>query len=210
MPLSGVTFQGESEEVFATVGCDPRGQLLVWDTRTDGSRPVVRGALGCIRGSKAPYLCVASQPFTPEVFACGASTGEVLVWDVRTGVPLHELEAQDESSAGGGSWGVAFHPRSPRHLFSCSGTGVLTKWYVPPEGQAPRPAAGGGGGREGVVGGGWGDGGWESLRGARHLYELPSRSGMVGVCYDETADTVAAVSKHGHVVVAQGVAGLRL
>lgn len=117
-------------------------------------------------------------------------------------------QTQDESSAGGGSWGVAFHPRSPRHLFSCSGTGVLTKWYVPPKDQAPQPAAAAGGG--GVVGRGWGDGGWESLRGARHLYELPSRTGLVGVCYDETADTIAAISKHGHVVVAQGVAGLRL
>ena len=47
-------------------------------------------------------------------------------------------------------------------------------------------------------------------RGARDLHALPSRSALVGVCYDEGADTISAVSKHGHVVVAQGVHGLRL
>lgn len=47
-------------------------------------------------------------------------------------------------------------------------------------------------------------------QGASDLYALPSRSALVGVCYDEGADTISAVSKHGHVVVAQGVQGLRL
>jgi len=100
---------------------------------------------------------------------------------------------------------VAFHPRRPRHLFSCSGTGVLTKWLLPPEGEAeevgPPPGlgfGGAGGGRDRV---------WQ---GARHLHALPSRSALVGVCYDEAADCLSAVSKHGHVVVAQGVQGLRL
>lgn len=49
------------------MGCDPRSQLLVWDARTNGSRPVVTATLGYLRDSAAPYLCVASQPFTPEV-----------------------------------------------------------------------------------------------------------------------------------------------
>lgn len=103
----------------------------------------------------------------------------------------------DKSRAGGGTWGVAFHPRRPRHLFSCSGAGVLTSWVLPAEGQAqergaPPPYARAGG------------------AGGRHLHALPSRSALVGVCYDEAADSLSAVSKHGHVVVAQGVAGLRL
>lgn len=105
---------------------------------------------------------------------------------------------------------MAFHPRRPRHVFSCSGTGVLTNWLLPAEVQAQERAAaprfgfgdGGGGGRGGGRGGGQG--------GGRHLHALPSRSALVGVCYDETADCLSAVSKHGHVVVAQGVAGLRL
>jgi len=56
--------------VFATVGCDPRAQLLVWDARADGSRPVVKAKLGRDRNCDAPYLCVASQPFSPEVRHC--------------------------------------------------------------------------------------------------------------------------------------------
>lgn len=115
-------------------------------------------------------------------------------------------QAQDKSYSGGGTWGVAFHPRRPRHLFSCSGAGVLTKWYLPPEGHVPPaptgPSFGGGGGA--------GPGESWAWQGARHLYALSSRSALVGVCYDEAADTVSAVSKHGHVVVAQGVPGLRL
>lgn len=63
---------------------------------------------------------------------------------------------------------------------------------------------GGGGGAEGR-----GEESWV-WRGARDLHALPSRSALVGVCYDEGADTISAVSKHGHVVVAQGVQGLRL
>ncbi|CAN0248351.1 unnamed protein product, partial [Laminaria digitata] len=126
--------------VFATVGCDPRGQLMVWDTRSKGARPV-HSALGCVRGSDAPYLCVTSQPFNPEVFACGVSTGELILWDVRAREVVHELQEQNRGgSAGGGTWGVAFHPRRPRHLFSCTGSGVLTKWYLPPEGQ-PMPSS---------------------------------------------------------------------
>lgn len=39
---------------------------------------------------------------------------------------------------------------------------------------------------------------------------LASRSAHVGVCYDEAADMVAAVSKHGTAVIAHGVPGLRL
>lgn len=92
-----------------------------------------------------------------------------------------------------------------RHLFSGSGAGVLTKWYLPPDGQADAP---GRGFRFGAAppadNTGW------VWRGARSLRALPSRSPMVGVCYDEGADTISAVSKHGHVVVAQGVPGLRL
>lgn len=94
---------------------------------------------------------------------------------------------------------MTFHPRRPRHLFSCSGSGLLTKWLLPAEqaqgaaAVAPRFGFGGGGGG-----------------GGRSLHALPSRSALVGVCYDEAADCLSAVSKHGHVVVAQGVAGLRL
>eukprot|EP00903_Cladosiphon_okamuranus_P016356 g15084.t1 len=205
LPLTGVTFQGESEEVFATVGCDPRAQLLVWDTRAGGSRPALT-KLGRFDGSDAPYLCVASQPFTPQVFACGVSTGELLLWDVRARDVVNTLQVgASKSRATGGTWGVAFHPRRPRHLFTCTGTGLLTKWLLP-AGQrqaaaaAPRFGSGGGGVDR-----------WAGMEGdARHLYALPSRSAMVGVCYDEAADCLSAVSKHGHVVVAQGVAGLRL
>lgn len=28
------------------------------------------------------------------MFACGVSTGEVLLWDVRVGAPIHELEVR--------------------------------------------------------------------------------------------------------------------
>lgn len=93
---------------------------------------------------------------------------------------------------------MAFHPRRPRHLFSCSGTGLLTKWLLPAgRGQTAAATRFGGGG-----GAGGGD--------TRFLHALPSRSAMVGVCYDEAADCLSAVSKHGHLVVAHGVAGLRL
>lgn len=47
-------------------------------------------------------------------------------------------------------------------------------------------------------------------KGGRKLRAIPSRTALVGVCYDEEADTVSAVSKHGHVVVAHGIQGLRL
>ena len=39
---------------------------MIWDARSKGTRPV-HSALGCLRGSDAPYLCVTSQPFNPEV-----------------------------------------------------------------------------------------------------------------------------------------------
>lgn len=103
--------------------------------------------------------------------------------------------------------GKTKHAHDARHLFSCAGTGLLMKWDLPRDGQHPLPgdAAAFGGPRFGGSGGeNW------VFHGGRCLYALPSRSALVGVCYDEGADTVSAVSKHGHVVVAQGVQGLRL
>lgn len=82
---------------------------------------------------------------------------------------------------------------------------MLTKWYLPPDGQMPPSGNASGGPRFGASE----EESWV-WRGGRNLHALPSRSALVGVCYDEGADTVSAVSKHGHVVVAQGVQGLRL
>lgn len=57
--------------MFATSGCDPRGQLMVWDARAKGDSPAcaVFGGVNGANGSEAPYLCVTSQPFNPEVGA---------------------------------------------------------------------------------------------------------------------------------------------
>lgn len=88
---------------------------------------------------------------------------------------------------------------------------MLTKWLLPPDG-----AEGGGGGYRfgsaasvaNVYGGRGGS--WDPVVVRQTLFSLPARSGIVGVCYDEAADTVSAVSKHGSIVVAQGIPGLRL
>lgn len=88
---------------------------------------------------------------------------------------------------------------------------MLTKWLLPPDG-----GEGGGGGYPfgsaapvANVHGGRGNS-LDPVVVRQTLYSLPARSGMVGVCYDEAADTVSAISKHGSVVVAQGIPGLRL
>lgn len=213
LPLSGVAFHGEGGEMFATAGCDPRGQLMLWDSRQSPAAGVPAAIFGCFRGSVAPYLCVAGQPFSPDVFACGVSTGELLLWDIRAGEVLQKLQLQDREGTGGGIWGMAFHPRSPRHLFSGSGSGVLTKWLLPSDGDAAANELynRGGGYRFGATpaAANSSSSSWDWV-GGRRLHSLPSRSTFAGVCYDEAADTVSAVSKHGSVVVAQGVPGLRL
>ncbi|CAN0327985.1 unnamed protein product [Ascophyllum nodosum] len=212
LPLSGVTFQGESEEIFATVGCHPTFPLMVWDSRKD-NRPVHTLSYGFLDENAPSYLSVASQPFNPEVFACGISNGKVLVFDVRAvgaeGMArvVHEMRPQNEVPVpAGATWGVTFHPRRPRHLLACTGTGVLMRWFMPP----PTTASASRAGTNGLLschvvedlGPDAGD--------VRKLHELRSRSALVGVCYDEGADTVSAVSRLGHLVVAHGVKGLRL
>lgn len=76
------------------------------------------------------------------------------------------------------------------------------RWFLPPHA-----------GVTGAYGNGLSEEGGEMMsrwRGVRRLFELPSRSALAGVCYDEGADVVSAVSKHGELVFAHGVAGLRL
>lgn len=106
-----------------------------------------------------------------------------------------------------------------RHMFSATGAGVLMKWLLPGEAHGPNVStAVFGGGNNSNVGvyrlGAGGSNGSKIPRmdwiGGERLYALTSRFAFVGVCYDEGADTVSAVSKHGTVVVAQGIPGLRL
>ena len=146
----------------------------------------------------ASRLCAVSQTSVPKCFSdhvrllCGIS------------IIIHS--STTIAAAAAAATVVVLYRLLSRHLLACTGTGVLMRWFMPP----PTTASASRAGTNGLLschvvedlGPDAGD--------VRKLHELRSRSALVGVCYDEGADTVSAVSRLGHLVVAHGVKGLRL
>lgn len=87
----------------------------------------------------APLHCVAVHPHQPDFLATGAGDGSISIWDVRnTKWPINRSKAH----SGNGTfysfsiyllkfhtvWQIAFHPRAPNYVLSCSLDGNLLFW----------------------------------------------------------------------------------
>lgn len=112
----GSTSFRHGDKVFATTGCDPKGQLMVWDSRMDNRPAHVLTATSGSSDQYAPYLSVASQPFNPEASKIFRGTS---TWH---GSPLAVGIVSAPSCA---SYGSNDDRTFPSHLYSAAGTRCL-------------------------------------------------------------------------------------
>ncbi|CAN0128445.1 unnamed protein product [Discosporangium mesarthrocarpum] len=96
------------------------------------------------------------------------------------------------------TWGITFHPRKPKHMFSCLDTGVLLRWELGHAAVARSYYQQAGGLQPGET------------ANTHRLCKILGGQALTGVCYDEGVDVVSSVTKHGHLVVVHGCPGLRV
>ena len=98
-----------------------RGQLKIWDLRTNTEEPCKT----CILSSEQISIsCVAKHPTQQHILCSGSEDGMLAFWDLRSQVhPVTLLNAHDQAVSE-----IQFHEQQPEHMFSCSQNGDVWHW----------------------------------------------------------------------------------
>jgi ribosome biogenesis protein YTM1 len=91
---------GDAANLVATAHHDR--VVRVWDPRTRGGAADAEGKSGAsllLRSHKGWVTSVAWSPYEPNHLVSSALDGTVKVWDIRTHVPLHTIDAVGASDA---------------------------------------------------------------------------------------------------------------
>jgi len=100
------------------VSSNMRGQLKIWDLRSNSQTPVTTSSQG------SGVTCMARHPTQSHILIAGGGDGVLAVWDLRSSThPATLLSAHKAALSE-----VQFHPTQPDHLFTCSQGGDICHW----------------------------------------------------------------------------------